>query len=149
MAYIWWQLFKSLQHGIYPWSYISGPLCLVNICFLMCRSLLLKTTLGRRRQRLQMFPHRQMPRLAETAPVASVEGSIIPGVIYFGWFADVLGIFLAPASCCLAEFSTRSCRKNECKLMTCWHTKSWSDRGPIILFHDALKTWLHLGQDSS
>lgn len=34
--------------------------------------------------RLQMFPHHQMPRLAETAPVASVEWSIIPGVIYFG-----------------------------------------------------------------
>lgn len=88
---------------------------------------LLITAIGRRRQRLQMFPHHQ---LAETAPVATRQPgtSILPGVLYFGWFADTLGIFVASASCCLAEFSTRSFRG---KKATRWHTKSWRKWGPI------------------
>lgn len=122
-----------LRHEINPWSCVFEHGSLVSIWFLMCCSLLLKTTLGRRRQRLQIFPHHQMHCLAETAPVAGAEGSIIPGVIYFGWSVAVLGIFLACASCCLAEFSTRSCwgRKKGMKTDWTWHTKSWSDQGPI------------------
>lgn len=88
----------------------SPDTSLGSTCLLMCCLLLLKTALGRR-QKLQMCPHHQMPRLAETAPVATFEESIVPGVIYLRCFADVLGIFLATASRCLAEFSTGSSRK--------------------------------------
>lgn len=121
----------------------------------MCCSLLLKTALGRRRQRLQMFPHHQMPCLDETAPVASVEGSIIPVVIDFGWFVDVLGIFWP-----LHLAAWQSSQQDHVEKMNVnWLRADTLNHGvievvfmwksSIILFDDALKTWLHLWQDAS
>lgn len=117
----------AVQQRIYPWSYVSGQQCLVNICFLVCCSVLLKTAFDRRRRSLQVFPHHQMhPQHQSHRWKQHYTWSNLFWMICGFWE------YFWPLHLAAWQRSQQDhAEKTEWKLTSGWHVKSWSDRGPI------------------
>lgn len=158
-AYIWWHLFQSLKHGICPWSYISGHLWAMVAGQHMFFDVLLiavKNCTWQEETEASSVPTSTdaLSGWDSTCRQRGGEHFTWSNIFWMicGCFGNIFGHFISLPGRVLNKIMVEKMNVNWLHADTLNHgvievLYMW--KSAIILFDDALKTWLHLWQDAS